>query len=372
MRHHEKFDALRGIAALVVLVSHVVELYWVRLLGVDAPVARIAAAAGRHAVLVFFLLSGYLVTLSILGNVRRNGTFSPREYLAARIARIHPPLLGALAVMAVVWLVIHLGRLPGSASYGLPGDLFVMRPNYAIQPSRVVTALLMLGGLTGPNPPLWSLYFEFQLYVLALLAALALTRRGVRIACAFGALLGAIALSEHNRSFVFFALVWLAGAAGALWTSRAGAESVRGRLQPVVFGLAAGLAIGALRHPWALATVTPGMASELAQYALCALYAHAMFFSPVLDKALPPALARTGRFSYSLYVVHYPLLFLLLSFTQNWTQYSYWRAAAVSALALAAIVPFAQAFASVFERPKEFRGLLLSAFDSLGRPSRPG
>ena len=371
MRHLEKFDALRGVAALIVFVSHVIELYWVRLLGTDAPLARVAAAAGRHAVLIFFLLSGYLITLSILENRRRNGTFSAREYLASRIARIHPPLVGALAVMLGVWLVIHLGRLPGSVAYGLPGDLFVMRPSYEIQPSRIVTSLLMLGGLTGPDPPLWSLYFEFQLYVIALLVALAATRSALRIPAILGAVLGAIALSKHNPSFVLFALVWCTGAATALWISHAGTETARRRLRPFVLALAAGLGIAALRHPWTLAGVGPGLASGLVQYALCGLYAYAMFFSKVVDETLPPALAGTGRYSYSLYVVHFPLLFLLLSLTQHWMQYSYWRAAAVSALALAAIVPLARAFARVLEQPKKFRPLVLAALEALRPHGRP-
>lgn len=363
MRHLEKFDALRGVAALIVFVSHVVELYWVRLLGADAPLARLAAAAGRHAVLVFFLLSGYLITLSILENRRRTGTFSAREYLASRIARIHPPLVGALALMSGVWLIIHLGRLPGSVAYGLPGDLFVMRPSYEIQPSRIVTSLLMLGGLTGPNPPLWSLYFEFQLYMLALLVALAATRSAMRAPAALGAVLGGIALSIHNPTFVLFALVWCTGAAAALWADRA--ETVRGRLRPFVLLVAAGLGIAALRDPWVLASTGHGLASGLVQIALCGLYAYAMFLSKVLDEALPPALAGTGRYSYTLYVVHYPLLFLLLSLTQDWMQYSYARTAAVSALAIATIVPLARGFAGVLEQPRKFRPLVRAALDAL-------
>lgn len=371
MRHFEKFDALRGVAALIVFVSHVVELYWVRLLGTDALLARVAAAAGRHAVLVFFLLSGYLITLSILENRRRNGTFSAREYLASRIARIHPPLVGALAVMACVWLVIHLGQLPGSVAYGLPGDLFVMRPRYEIQPSRIITSLLMLGGLTGPDPPLWSLYFEFQLYMLALLVALAATRPALRAPAAIGAGLGAIALSKHNPTFVLFALVWCTGAAAALWAARAGAEAARRRLRPFVLALAAGLGIVALFRPWSLASVGPGFASDLVQVALCGLYAYAMFFSKVLDETLPPALAGTGRYSYSLYVAHFPLLFLLLSLTQDWMQYSYGRTAAVSAFAIVTIVPLARGFAGALEQPKRFRPLVLAALAALTPRGRP-
>lgn len=369
MAHHAKFDTLRGIAALTVLVSHVIELYWLRLLGPGSPLARVSLAAGRHAVLVFFLLSGYLITLSILENARRNARFSPREYLASRIARIHPPLLGALGIMAVVWLIIHLGDLPGRRPYGLPGDLFVMRSYYAIEPSRVLTSVLMLGGLTGPNPPLWSLYFEFQLYVLALLVTLGLTWHGrlPRTAWLSMAALGTVALVEHNPSFVFFAMVWLTGAAAALASASAGRAQVERRLRPLAVGVLAGVAIAGVQAPRILGAASNDMPSYLVQYAFCVLYVYLMFFSSLPD-TVPASLAGTGRYSYSLYVVHYPLLFLLLSLTQSWIQYSVVRTALVSAFALLAIVLIAQGFAAVLERPRTFRAAILAALDTVSPP----
>ncbi len=365
MPHHRKFDTLRGVAALVVFLSHVYELYWQRLLGEAAPLSRFWATAGRHAVLVFFLLSGYLIMLSIHDNARRNAGFSAPEYLASRIARIHPPLVGALGIMALVWLAIHLGDLPGKTDYGLPGDLYVMRPRYDIPLSRIATSLLMLGGLTGPNPVLWSLYFEFQLYVLALLVTLGLTAHGgaLRGACLVAAALGIAVLTAHDAAFLFYALVWLIGAAAALGTLRGGAAIER-RLRAPALGLACVLAALGILQPGALAA-TGAHPDYAAQLAFCVPYAYLIFFFPGLDGILPAPLARTGDFSYSLYVVHFPLLFLLLSLGQDWMQHSYARTAALSALAVAAIVPLAYAFARVFERPKKFRAALLAAFDGL-------
>ena len=96
IEYHPKFELLRGIAAIIVLIVHAIQLYWFRLIGSSNEIALISGLFGRHAVLLFFLLSGYLITLSILTNIIRNQRFDWTEYAAARIARIYPPLIGAI------------------------------------------------------------------------------------------------------------------------------------------------------------------------------------------------------------------------------------------------------------------------------------
>jgi peptidoglycan/LPS O-acetylase OafA/YrhL len=75
IEYHPKFELLRGIAAIIVLIVHAIQLYWFRLIGSSNEIALISGLFGRHAVLLFFLLSGYLITLSILTNIIRNQRF---------------------------------------------------------------------------------------------------------------------------------------------------------------------------------------------------------------------------------------------------------------------------------------------------------
>jgi len=85
-------DALRGFAALSVLLNH-----WRDALFVDYPrlahhnpltaVAYLVAGLGHQWVIVFFVLSGYLVGGSVLRSVSA-GRWSWRSYLLARLTRL--------------------------------------------------------------------------------------------------------------------------------------------------------------------------------------------------------------------------------------------------------------------------------------------
>jgi len=92
---------------------------------------------------------------------------------------------------------------------------------------------------------------------------------------------------------------------------------------------------------------------------LCSVcYAYLLFSSNALNRVMPQALATTGDFSYSLYVIHYPLLLLGLSLTQNWMGASMGRTLIVSIAAIPAILLLARWFARYFEDQKRFSGAI--------------
>ena len=89
-------DSLRGLAALVVVFTHVFSLgpeiapaVW-RLL--DATPLR-AVHTGRAPVVFFFVLSGYVLALSLL----RPDAPGPLAFALRRTARLLPPVAGAVA-----------------------------------------------------------------------------------------------------------------------------------------------------------------------------------------------------------------------------------------------------------------------------------
>jgi len=95
---------------------------------------------------------------------------------------------------------------------------------------------------------------------------------------------------------------------------------------------------------------------------LCSVcYAHLLFSSKVLNRAMPEALATTGSFSYSLYLIHYPLLLMGLSFTQNWMADSVGRTLVVAIAAIPAMLFVSMWFARYFEDQKRFSGVIRSA-----------
>ena len=100
--HYPELDALRGAAALVVLMNHFHQVW----LGTSHPhwIARPKLIPplwllvnGHASVILFFLLSGFVLTLPSL-----RGSHQPYpRYLARRVCRIYPPYVAGLLISVV-------------------------------------------------------------------------------------------------------------------------------------------------------------------------------------------------------------------------------------------------------------------------------
>jgi len=361
--HYRRFDVVRGLAAIVVLLAHVIEIYVTRLTGHDRRFILLSEVLARHAVLVFFLLSGYLITVSILLNVGRNGRFDEVHYLTSRITRIYPPLCGAILLTLGAWALIHALGLPGAAHYGLPTDKFIAADSFSVSARECIRALLMQDGLLITNSSLWSLYPEFHIYLLAMLGAMASCARGALryIWLGIGVLLFAI-WSYLWISFVFYALIWALGAVVALANSRTDQIRAATRLSAaaaVVSAIVLAVWVVVAHNYDAFVVNRAPIWHGFVVQGLCSVcYAHLLFSSRLLDRAMPEALAASGNFSYSLYVIHYPLLLLGLSFTQDWMGDSLGRTLIVAIAAIPVMLYLSMWFARYFEDQKRFSAVI--------------
>ncbi len=145
-RRLEALDALRGIAALMVLVCHVAILDPAAL----GPAAGFAAG-GRVGVLVFFVLSGYLLYRPFVA-----GDWNVRSYLVRRLLRIYPAYLVAL---------VGVTLLSGSQAFlDHPAEFLLFAQNYDPR---------LFNGFLGVS---WTLQLEMGFYLL--LPGIALLARG--------------------------------------------------------------------------------------------------------------------------------------------------------------------------------------------------
>lgn len=158
-------DVVRAAAATVVLVFHAAQTRLYTGPFPDFPMAQ------HYAVVVFFVLSGLVITTSVS---RKRGTL--RSYALARAARILPVSLVAMAFSTLAYLIAvrGFGASPLHAdTYGqltLPGTLL---PVLFLSESPFGA---------GPvwNPPYWSLCYEVWYY--ALFGAAVFLRGGKRVA----------------------------------------------------------------------------------------------------------------------------------------------------------------------------------------------
>ncbi|HYF36748.1 MAG TPA: acyltransferase [Prosthecobacter sp.] len=103
-------DGLRGIAALLVLVTHAFDVAVSQVFGWDMagnPAewrwARASAGHGGYWVWCFFMISGLCIHQSISRSVA-SGTFDWWRYLLARVSRIYPLFLLGLMLAVVPWI----------------------------------------------------------------------------------------------------------------------------------------------------------------------------------------------------------------------------------------------------------------------------
>jgi peptidoglycan/LPS O-acetylase OafA/YrhL len=315
--------AIRGIAALIVAIGHCWAVFLLPF-DSDSPVFRTLGGLAAWAVATFFILSGMVIASSVKRR-SSSGQFGTLDYLIARTLRIFPPLLAAVVITVGSVLIIQWFNLYGAESYRLVGDEAVVRERAIFDwPSVLRTATLTYNLLPGEflifDGPLWSLSYEYWLYVLAgLLCAASINKSWAAAALALVLMVLMALAPPSNLPFWCVGLVWGAGyAVGWFWPS---ARSLDWRL---VVGAMLACLIGAVliaRRQLVDLLVTPyGPFQANAFYLaacgviLCGLVL--LINMPALRTGtrLPLRLAaRVGRFSYTLYLVHFPLLLLALS-----------------------------------------------------------
>jgi peptidoglycan/LPS O-acetylase OafA/YrhL len=124
---------------------------------------------GEEAVIIFFVLSGYLVGGSVIRSVK-NGTWSWKSYLFKRITRLWVVLIPALIFgISLDLLGMHLFGSPTSI-YAAPSTTLVPHDLAARLSWKVILAnATFLQGILAPtagtNNSLWSLAYEWWYYL---------------------------------------------------------------------------------------------------------------------------------------------------------------------------------------------------------------
>src|SRR6478609_2826926 len=130
---------------------------------------------GHQAVVVFFVLSGYLVGGEVLREIQR-GTFDWRVYSIRRVSRLYAVYIAAL-LLGALWDNLGLRFFNAHQLYNTSGNPFPMiyysvaeRLSPAIFTGNLFFCQTLLVPTFGSNTPLWSLANEAWYYALFPLA----------------------------------------------------------------------------------------------------------------------------------------------------------------------------------------------------------
>lgn len=187
--HRPALDGLRGLAITIVVLYHVGSYLWVptaTLFVHRGPVWTLRG--GFLGVDLFFALSGFLITVLLLGEADRRGSVSLRNFGARRLRRLWPVLVALLVALLALSLAGWLHTTEEVRDTVLPVLSFTQ--NWAVAEGRAP----VVGYL-------WSIGVEGQFYLVwAAVVVMALrTRRphAVLAATAIAAIVAVLAWRAH-------------------------------------------------------------------------------------------------------------------------------------------------------------------------------
>jgi peptidoglycan/LPS O-acetylase OafA/YrhL len=198
--HFESLDGLRGAAALAVVIHHSLNVYLhteTRNWWLFTPMLRaLAARLGHPSVLLFFVLSGFVLYVSFL----RGHDNSYGSFLSRRVFRLYPAMIVAVAGAAL----LHWLQSPRICSQFDPWIASCWCHNITVGETFRIMSLLGLRAEDNLfNPVLWSLFIELRFSIVFMLLAVLCGRSwvvifGVGAAAYFGGahLLATLGYSE--------------------------------------------------------------------------------------------------------------------------------------------------------------------------------
>jgi peptidoglycan/LPS O-acetylase OafA/YrhL len=313
-------DAIRGAAASVVFLSHI-RLFFLSKTAAspadtiqtstsDATVHRVHHNPdyAHHAVMVFFVLSGFLVGGSVVRAIRQR-RWSWKRYLTHRIVRLWMVLIPALLLVSLLdrtGLHIFAGQ---QTLYSAPANQQIIYPNLEsrLGATTFVGNLFFLQEILvrplGTDQPLWSLTNEFWYYLAFPLIALVVFRRPAQLKTLLMlCLLVAMSWFVGAKISEYF-VIWLMGVFAAVLPWR---FSPKLRWPLMMIAIAGFMAIDLVIRIHGLEAFQGDLLIGLSAFLL--LYGVAQ-----LQRPFPAGPYRTGsrfmsRISYSLYLTHGPIL----------------------------------------------------------------
>jgi len=308
-------EYLRGLAALAVTVFHMTNTY-----APNSPV-RMVGSHGWLGVEVFFVISGFVIPLSLLRGYERYSLALFPNFLLRRITRLEPPYIVSIALVIVL-------AYASAATPGFRGS----QPDY--ESGQIAAHLFYVIPFTQyhwVNIVYWTLTYEFAFYLFMGLAwpwigaperkyhwLLAVTAAGLGVASSVlpsRAMLFVIGISVY-RSAALGQTRWLSGGVAAFAAALIAFEG-----EPLIAMVGTATAI-------------------------------AIYFGRriAMDNRLGAALLWLGAISYSLYLVHVPVGGRVINLGRRFIEGDT-QQLALSIVGILVAVAFAAVFHKLIEGP---------------------
>ncbi|SCY22599.1 Peptidoglycan/LPS O-acetylase OafA/YrhL, contains acyltransferase and SGNH-hydrolase domains [Flavobacterium caeni] len=318
-QHFLILDALRGVAALMVVLFHVFEIYS------DGDHVKQFINHGYLAVDFFFMLSGYVMAHAYDD---RWDTMSLKAFFKRRLIRLHPMIIAGMVIGALCFFFQESPMFPNIANTSLGQMLLIFVIGCTLVP---VPPSMDIRGWTEMHPlngPAWSLFFEYianilhalilrhlsklVLAVLLGIAAVALIHLGVT--SPKGDIIGGWSI-DATQLHIGFTRLLFPYLAGMLLRRAVKVGTGKNTFVGTALLLIAALGmprIGGYEHLWA-----NGLYDSLTVILLFPIIIYFGATGKVVGNASEKICTFLGDISYPIYIIHYPIVYIFYAWVTN-------------------------------------------------------
>lgn len=354
-----QLDSIRGLAAISVVIGHANQVLIAPFYERLSPWLGLLA---QSSVMIFFVLSGFLIGKSISSNIAKNGgALSLKKYLGDRIIRIWPPLLLSIALLILLYQIAPFVFASGSRAFlSMPGHALA-RQEFTYEPMQLLGAAVAVNGFFTDTPnsngALWSLSIEVWYYLLA--AIVAWPKRWWKLA-SIPAVAALLYVGWNNDQFYYYLPVWWAGYLISILHNRSVLPPAKYLwlaatvfLFPAIFFATKTLTVEDARTAWHF-LVLYNIATGLCFSAILALIlVGSAKFTTIFRSAAP--------YSYTLYIIHMPILLFLFGIVQPWMQRSVLLCPLIAVGSVVCIIAIARLAALVVENRNKVKSFFIHA-----------
>ncbi|KPH81458.1 acyltransferase family protein [Bosea vaviloviae] len=302
VRHHHlpELQSVRGIAALVVLLHHC--LFYFALPQALYPAAETLLNA-HAAVIAFFVLSGYVLTLSFTRTAMNQA--DAVSFLLRRVFRIYPAVWFACGLSLVLLVLLdHEMAVPGQSTWA--SKYFAAADGGA---KSALASFMAYGSYL--VPPLWSITAELLGSLLVLVLAISVRGDGRRMALAL-VLLASVSLflpqSGRGAVMATYLVHFAIGASIPHWIGlfeKLGIREARIAAAACLVVMAAFRLLGGWNFTEWYSAPVPALAEGIAAAILIALV---VTRREAFGWLAARPLVVLGDISYSVYLLHFPIM----------------------------------------------------------------
>jgi peptidoglycan/LPS O-acetylase OafA/YrhL len=294
----KKLDVWRGALALLITIVHSTQLYHPKNL-VNEKGQQLLDIVGYSGVLGFFFLSGMVIVLSLEKNYERNGKLDFKEYFIARFARIYPPLIFSILFCVVIKYIVVFG------------GFIHMKDNYMFSYRDLIDFLLMIKvSLGNVNAPLWTLILEWWFYFIGFFIYLILKQKKIlsKILTAIIVVYLTTLMYKLNDNAANYLIIWVLGAVYGYFINSNVFRKVMTYISLALFVFFIFIYNSVLTH-------VDLSKSLYLQLLLTILFAGVSLKIPYIN-----FFSSSAKYSYSLYILHYPFFLFISTITYNFVQ----------------------------------------------------